>query len=209
MPELHTVSAKTDVLHVELRDKTGTLATNKLRRTGKVPAVLYGHGQPSQHLAINAVEVKTLLRHHGKAVTLDGAVQDTALVSDVQFDCLGIDVLHLDLIRVNLQEKVTVTVPVHLTGDSVGVRGGGVLLENVHEVEIECLAGSIPEFVTIDVSGLEIGAHMVAGDIKLPSGVSLLTASETVIAHVERARGDKSAADEVVAPEGAAKGGDK
>jgi len=210
MPELHTVSAKTDVLHVELREKTGTLATIKLRRTGKVPAVLYGHGQPSQHLAINAVEVKTLLRRHGKAVTLDGAVNDTALVSDVQFDCLGIDVLHLDLIRVNLQEKVTVTVPVHMTGDAVGVRGGGVLLENVHEVEIECLAGSIPEFVTLDVSDLAMGAHKVASDIKLPEGVSLLTAPEIVIAHVERPRGEKeSVADPVATPEAPAKGGDK
>ncbi len=106
------MSATTDVLHVELRDQTGSLAARKLRRSGRIPAVLYGHGEGTQHLTIAATEVSSLLRHHGKAVTLDGAVKDTALLSDVQFNALGTEVLHLDLIRVNLQEKVVVTVPV-------------------------------------------------------------------------------------------------
>lgn len=202
MLELHTVSAKTDVLHVELRDKTGTAATVRLRRAGKVPAVLYGHGQASQHLAIASTEIKNLLRHHGKAVTLDGAVNETALVSDVQFDPLGINVLHLDLIRVNLQERVTVTVPVHMTGDAPGSRGGGVLLENTHEVEIECLAGAIPEFLSLDVSDLAVGAHKTAADIRLPEGVKLLVPAETVIAHIERPRGEKdSTAEASASPE--------
>ncbi len=146
------MSATTDVLHVELRDKTGSLAARKLRRSGRIPAVLYGHGEGTQHLTIAATEVSSLLRHHGKAVTLDGAVKDTALLSDVQFNALGTEVLHLDLIRVNLQEKVVVTVPVHLSGDAVGVRSGGVLLENVHEVEVRCSAGAIPESLTLNVA---------------------------------------------------------
>jgi len=203
------VSAKTDVLHVELRDQTGTAAAVRLRRTGKVPAVLYGHGQPSQHLAIDKAEVKLLLRHHGKAVTLDGALKETALVSDVQFDPLGIHVLHLDLIRVNLEEAVTVMVPVHMTGDAAGSRSGGVLLENVHEVEIECSAGSIPEFLTLDVSDLQVGANKLASEIKLPEGVKLLTAPETVIAHIERPRGEKEPVADLAAPEVVAKGGEK
>lgn len=184
------MSAKTDVLHVELREKTGTLATVRLRRTGMVPAVLYGHGQATQHLSIASSEIKTLLRHHGKAVTLDGAVSDTALVSDMQFDALGIEVLHLDLIRVNLQERVTLTVPVHLSGDAVGARSGGVLLENMHEVEIRCSAGAIPEFLLLNVSDLEIGGHKTAGDLTLPEGVELVTSREVVVAHIEKPRGE-------------------
>ncbi len=187
------MSAKTDVLHVELREKTGTLATIRLRRTGKVPAVLYGHGQATQHLSIASSEIKTLLRHHGKAVTLDGAVQDTALVSELQFDALGIEVLHLDLIRVNLQERIEITVPIHVSGDATGVRSGGVLLENLHEVEIRCSAGAIPEFLTLIVSDLDIGGHKTAGDLTLPEGVELVTSREVVVAHIERPRGDVEA----------------
>ncbi len=205
------MSAKTEVLHVELRDQTGSLATARLRRAGKVPAVLYGHGLANQHLAIASTEIRSLLRHHGKTVTLDGAVSDTALVSEVQFDALGIEVLHLDLVRVNLQEEVTVTVPIHLTGDSVGVRGGGVLLENVHEVEIRCSAGAIPEFLALNVSDLEIGGNKTAGDLQLPAGVALLVAKETVVAHIERPRGEAEPAGSGLGSEPAvlAKGGEK
>jgi large subunit ribosomal protein L25 len=204
------VSAKTDVLHVELRDKTGTAATIRLRRTGMVPAVLYGHGQPSQHLAIASSEIRTLIRHHGKTVTLDGAVQDTALVSDLQYNALGTEVLHLDLIRVNLQERVTLSVPVHLTGDSIGARSGGVLLENMHEVEVRCSAGSIPEFLALNVSDLNVGGHKTAGDLTLPEGVELLTPKETVIAHIEKPRGEAEPTPLSGAqPEVVAKAGDK
>lgn len=208
-PELHTVSAKTDVLHVELRNETGTLATARLRRQGKVPAVLYGHGQANQHLAIASTEIKSLLRHHGKTVTLDGAVSDTALVSEVQFDALGIDVLHLDLVRVNLLEKVVVTVPVHTVGDSVGVRSGGVLLENMHEVEIRCSAGSIPEFLNLNVSALDLGGQLHASDLILPEGVELVTPKDAIVAHIERPRGEKDTAAAGSEPEVVAKGGEK
>ncbi len=201
------MSATTDVLHVELRDKIGSLAARKLRRSGRIPAILYGHGEGTQHLTIAASEVSSLLRHHGKAVTLDGAVKDTALLSDVQFNALGTEVLHLDLIRVNLQEKVVVTVPVHLSGDAVGVRSGGVLLENVHEVEVRCSAGSIPESLTLNVGDLDVGGHKTAGDIVMPEGVELVTAKETVVAHVEKLRGAKE--DAPAAEADAAKPGDK
>lgn len=203
------MSAKTDVLHVKLRDKTGTLATIRLRRSGMVPAVLYGHGQPNQHLAIAKTEIKTLLRHHSKTVTLDGDVSDTALVSEVQFDALGSEVLHLDLVRVNLEEKVTVTVPVHVTGDSVGVRSGGVLLENMHEVEVSCTAASIPEYLNLNVSDLDLGGHLYASDLILPPGVELVTPKEMLVAHIERPRGEREAAPAAAEPAAAAKSADK
>ena len=96
-----------------------------------------------------AAQVKTLLRHHSKTVELAGDVKDTALVSQIQWDPLGIEVLHLDLIRVNLKELVQVTVAVHRHGDAAGLRQGGLLIDNVHEVEIECSAGQIPENISL------------------------------------------------------------
>lgn len=178
----------TDILQVELRDELGTLATRRLRRSGKIPAVLYGHGEENKHLAVTSTSVSTLLRHHSKTVELAGAISETALVSELQFDALGLEVLHLDLIRVNLQEKVDVTVPVRLHGDAPGVHSGGVLLENLHEVEIRCPAGSIPEFLELRVGTLQVGEHKVAGDLTLPEGVELVTSKDAVVAHIERPR---------------------
>lgn len=191
------MSAKSEVLNVQLRDLTGTTASIRLRASGMVPAVLYGHGEANRHLAIPKTEVKSLLRHHSKTVTLQGAISDTALVSEVQFDHLGIEVLHLDLVRVNLQEKVEVEVSISLHGDSVGARSGGVLLENMHSVVVSCPAGEIPETLLLDVTDLDIGGHLTAGNLVLPAGVELVTSAEAVVAHIEKLRGP--AADEPAA----------
>jgi len=191
------VSAKSEVLNVQLRDLTGTTASIRLRASGMIPAVLYGHGEANRHLAIPKTEVRSLLRHHSKTVTLQGAISDTALVSEVQFDHLGIEVLHLDLVRVNLQEKVEVEVAIALHGDSVGVRSNGILLENMHAVMVRCPAGEIPETLLLDVTDLDIGGQKTAGNLVLPAGVELVTPVETVVAHIEKLRG--AAADELAA----------
>lgn len=191
----------TDVLHVELREQIGTAATRRLRKAGKVPGVLYGHGEQNLHLAVPAADVAALIRHHGKTVQLAGAANEHALVNEMQWDPLGIDVLHLDLIRVNLKEMVDVTVPVRLHGEPVGVREGGILLENVHEVDIRCSAGAIPEDIGLSVGGLKLGESLTAAQLELPEGVELVTDPETVIAHVEAPRAGRD-------EEGAAAGGE-
>ncbi len=200
-----------DVLQVEKRDQTGSAATQRLRRNGQVPAVLYGHGQENQHLAIPVAQVKTLLRHHSKMVELTGAVSDNALVCDMQWDPLGIDVLHLDLMRVDLAEKVDVTVAIHTHGDPAGVREGGMLIENLHEVDIRCSAGSIPENIGMNVSDLHLGGSLTAADLELPSGVELITPPETVVVHIEEVRADVEVEETAVGaePEVISKGGDK
>ena len=201
----------TDVLQVEKREQFGSAATRRLRRAGQVPAVLYGHGEATEHLALSATDVRMLLRHHSKTVQLDGAVKETALVSDMQWDPLGIDVLHLDLTRVNLKEMVEVTVPVRIHGDAPGTRAGGVLLENTHDVEVRCSAGAIPEELQVDVNELQVGEHKSAGDLVLPEGVELVTPADVVIVHVEAARVDEEVGEVAVAtePEVIAKAGEE
>ncbi len=201
-----------DVLEVEKRGQTGSAATRRLRRNGNVPAVLYGHGEDTQHLAIPATQVKMVARNHTKMVRLSGAIKDTALVSEMQWDPLGIEVLHLDLIRVNLKEKVELSVAIHLHGDPIGVREGGVLVENVHDVEVRCSADSIPENVGLNVNDLHVGHHLTAGDLELPDGVELVTPADTVVAHVEEPRSelDETLEEGVGAePEVITKGGEK
>ncbi|EMI54736.1 MULTISPECIES: 50S ribosomal protein L25 [Rhodopirellula] len=201
----------TDVIQATKRDSTGTAATNRLRRNGLVPAVLYGHGESNEHLAIPAVQVKGLLRHHSKMIKLTGDVNENALVSEMQWDALGIEVLHLDLIRVNLKEKVEVTVSIETHGEAAGTREGGILLENLHEVDVRCSAGAIPESLVLDVNDLHVGQHATANDLQLPEGVELVTDGETVIVHVEAARTEEpteDAGDSIGAePEVISKGG--
>lgn len=201
-----------EVLNVESRNKIGTAAARKLRKTGRVPAVLYGHGEGTTHLSVPETEVLALIRHHGKTVTLQGDVQDTALVREVQFDPLGIEVIHLDLLRVNLKEVVEVTVPIRQYGDPAGLREGGVLLENLHDVEIRCPAGAIPEELLLNVSGLHVGGHLTAGDLELPSGVELVTSADAVVAHIEEAKVQEELEVEsggATEPELISRGGDK
>lgn len=201
-----------DVLDVEERERVGSSASRKLRKEGRVPAVLYGHGEEAAHLSISAAQVKTLLRHHSKTVELVGAIRETALVRDVHWDPLGIDVLHLDLIRVNLKELVEVTVPIRMHGDPVGVREGGILIENVHSVDIRCPAGSIPENIGLNINELHLGHHLTAADLELPSGVELVTASDTVMAHIEEPKVsdlERTGETDVAEPEVISKGGEK
>ena len=199
-----------EVLDVEKREQVGSSATERLRRSGRVPAVLYGHGEVNEHLSVPATQVKTLLRHHSKTVELAGDVKETALVSQVQWDPLGIEVLHLDLIRVNLKELVQVTVAVHRHGDAAGIRQGGLLIDNAHEVEIECSAGQIPESLSLNVTDLELGGQKTAGDLDLPEGISLVTPVATVLAHIEQPKGaSEETADALAEPEVISKGGDK
>lgn len=201
-----------EVLDVQTRNKVGTAATRRLRRAGRVPAVLYGHGEQTSHLSVSEAQIQTLLRHHSKTVTLTGDVRDTALVRQIQYDPLGIEVLHLDLIRVNLKELVQVTVPIHRHGDPIGLREGGVLLENMHSVEIRCPAGDIPEHVGLNVTDLHVGEHLTAGSLELPPGVELVTSADVVVAHIEEPKeevegvGDGAGSAE---PELISKGGEK
>jgi large subunit ribosomal protein L25 len=211
-PLLNPLGARTmsDTLQVEKREKLGTIASRRLRDTGMVPVVLYGHGEPSAHFAVSARELKMAVRHHSRTINLAGAVNETALLADIQYDALGIEILHLDLIRVNLQEKVEVTVAIHLKGDSVGVRSGGILLENTHQVQIRCPAGAIPDSLDLDVTALDLGDHISASEIKLPPDVELITSGDTVIAHVEKPKGTDALTDGIGAqPEVIAKGSPK
>jgi large subunit ribosomal protein L25 len=200
-----------EVLEVEKRTQVGSSASRKLRKSGRIPVVLYGHGETNAHLSVPAVQVKTLLRHHSKTVELSGAIKDTALVSHVHWDPLGIDVLHLDLIRVNLQELVDVEVPIHTHGDPIGVREGGILIENLHSVEVRCPAGSIPENLGLNINDLHLGAHLTAADLELPEGVQLVTPGETIVAHIEEPKTEAETTEptEGTEPEVIAKGGEK
>lgn len=179
-----------EVVQVEKREGSlGTSASRRLRKAGQIPGVLYGHKQGNEHLTVSQKSVESILRHHSKIVELQGAVNETALVSDLQFDPLGIDVLHIDLQRVDMNEKVSVTVPIKFKGEAAGAKQGGMPLEKLHEVEISCPAVAIPEFVVAVVTPVGLGENLAASSIELPENVDLVTPGDSVVFQVEKPKG--------------------
>ena len=171
------------VLNATVRTEVGSNAVKQVRKAGRIPAVLYGHGEQNVNLSLAGDEVSALIRHGGKLVDLKGDVADTALIRDVQWSTFGTDVLHVDLARVSAEELVRVTVPVEVKGTAAGTREGGVVELVVHDVEVECSAATIPDKIEVRVHELQVGDSLKAGDIVLPEGMRLLADPDMIIVH--------------------------
>jgi len=172
-----------EALTVEDRQALGKLNNRRLRSAGSVPAVLYGHGGKSVHLAIGSDEFLTTLRHGTKMVDLKGAVSESALISDIQWDTFGKEVLHVDLLRVSKDERIEVTVAVETRGMAPGVSEGGTVEISVHELTLECPAGDIPEKLEVNINELKLGDEVLASSVELPAGAKLITDGDTVVVH--------------------------
>jgi large subunit ribosomal protein L25 len=171
------------VLNAAVRTEVGSNAVKQVRKAGRIPAVLYGHGEQNVNLSLVGDEVNALIRHGSKLVDLKGDVADTALIRDVQWSTFGTAVLHVDLARVSAEELVRVTVPVEVKGTPAGARDGGVVELVVHDVEIECSAASIPDKIEVRVHELLVGQSLKAGEIALPEGLRILADPDMIIVH--------------------------
>jgi large subunit ribosomal protein L25 len=161
-------------LQATRRSGAGKGAARSLRRSGSVPAVIYGHDRPPESLAVDAVILGKLLGSISAAstildVTIDDGATVKALIREIQRHPLrATDILHFDLYEVRADEKITVEVPVHLVGTADGVRNfGGVLDQVLHRLEILVFPGDIPPHIDIDVTNLAIGKSMFVRDVKL------------------------------------------
>jgi len=187
------VPQKDLTLAIERRESAGTTASRALRRNGKIPAVLYGHGTSPQHIAFDARTFDELLHHGARSslitLTMQGRKADTALVRDLQRDPISRKIIHADLQRVSVDEEVHTSVPVVAVGVPIGVREyGGVLDMISRELEIAGPVNRLPSQVEIDVSELSIHEHITAGQVQLPEGFKLLTPPEQTVAAVEASR---------------------
>lgn len=174
------------VLKATKREEIGSHRAKRLRAAGMVPCVVYGHGQETQSLSLQEQEVMLAIKHGDRLLELDleGAMQNV-LVKDVQYDTFGLKVLHVDLARVDLDERVTVTVQIVLKGIPVGVSdSGGMLQQVLAETEIECAVRSIPEQIAVKVAEMKLGDHLTLGDLPLPEGATLVGEPGTVVATV-------------------------
>lgn len=173
-----------ETLVVKSRDAVGTSRVRKLRATGLVPAILYGHGQENVNLAIAKEAVNTVIKHGSKMLALTGDIQDTALLREVQWDSFGIEILHIDLARVSKDEAVEITLPVELHGEAPGLSEGGQLKFTTHELTIRCPAGSIPEHLVISIASLHLGQSVHASEVKLPEGATMITPGSVVVVQI-------------------------
>jgi len=167
------------VLNVEVREKPGTGAARAIRREGKVPGVLYGGPLGPVAIAVKQNEFRKALytgKLLGHLVTLKHDGKDQSVIAkDVQFHPVTDTPIHFDLYRVDEHQLIKISVPVHFTNQdaSPGIKRGGTLNVAVHEVELMVPADSIPEELTVDLTGLDIGATIRAADLTLPKGATL------------------------------------
>ena len=173
-------------INVEVRDRIGTRYAQRLRRAGRLPAVIYGHKQEPVHVSLDALEVAELLHHNThlvEAVLADKT--EPCLIKQVQWNHLGSQVVHVDLTRVDLSETVTVPVELELVGEAVGLKEAHSIMEHpFSEIEIECRAAEIPEKITLDVSALKVGESLTVADLQLPDGVRCVLDDDVVLATV-------------------------
>ncbi|HEY1977743.1 MAG TPA: 50S ribosomal protein L25 [Candidatus Baltobacteraceae bacterium] len=196
-------------LSIETREKLGTTGAAALRRHGKIPAVVYGHGTAAQNIAIDARAFNDILHHGGRnsiiTLTDGGKKGETALVRELQIDPVSRRIIHADLLRVSADEAVTVELPVVTVGAARGVReSGGVMDVLNHTLEIEGPANRIPEHLEVDVTELGIHEHINAGDVKLPNGFTMVTPSDTVVVAIEPSRTERELEEAAAGPTEAA-----
>jgi large subunit ribosomal protein L25 len=175
----------------KVREERGKNAARRVRVTGMVPAVLYGGRRDSISLSVNAKQVGKILRSesgHNTIFTVHvaGGGEEKAMVKDWQVDPVSGKLLHVDLLRIAMDVRMRVSVPVHTVGEPEGVKLQGGIFEMVtREVEIECLPGDIPEEFKVDIGGLTIGKQLRAADLPIdPQKIKLLTDPQRVLAHV-------------------------
>lgn len=172
-----------DVLNVAIRKEDGTKRMRRLRASGQVPAVLYGHKEAAVSLQLTATEVMAVVKHGGKVVNLKGGLNESALVREVQWDVWGKSVIHMDLMRVSAGDRVTTSVSVEGKGAAPGSTEGGIVEWVSHEIEIECPAMSVPDVIIIRLEKLHLDGAIHAREVPLPEGAKLLTDPEAVLVH--------------------------
>jgi large subunit ribosomal protein L25 len=177
----------------ETRDEFGKGAARRSRREGKVPAVLYGHGTDTRHLSLPGHDLMLALKTPNVLLQLDGLKSGSALAlpKAVQRDPVKGFIEHVDLILVRRGEKVTVEVPIRVTGEIAP--GDGMLNQQLIQIPLEADATNIPQGIDVDVEGLELGQAVHAGDLKLPEGVTLQVEPDTLVLHVIAQQGGEEA----------------
>jgi large subunit ribosomal protein L25 len=190
------MSKKKSVLSVVERTVSGSGASRKARREGRIPGIIYGRGTKSKSFLIPEGEWLKLVKH-GKIhlVELKPESGDVlnAIVKEVQFDYLSGKTIHIDFLEVKMDELITTSVDVIGHGTPVGIIQGGVLEQILHKIDVRCLPKDIPEILDIEITGIELEKSICIKDIKLPEGVTAANSPDSVVFHVIKLRLEEEA----------------
>jgi large subunit ribosomal protein L25 len=178
--------AEAVTLKTEPRKGKGTRDAVRQRKTGRIPAIVYGHKETPASVTVSRDELATALRQHARTVQLqvDGK-SETALIQQVQHDHLGSTILHVDFRRVSADERVRTMVEIELRGNAPGATGGGVLDQPLHKIHIECPAMAIPESIRVKIDSLLLGQAIHVKELELPPGVKALDDPDLVVVQVK------------------------
>lgn len=174
-------------LKAEKRTTRGSKAVKKLRESGQIPAILYGHKPDNVMLCLNEHDFTRILHSGTRMInlTVDNK-KESALIKDVQYDNLLDRVLHVDFSRIDLTERVKLRVPLEVHGEPVGVKEGGVLTHVMKDVEIECLPTAIPEKIKVNISELGMGKAIHVKELPVLEGIQYISETELVVASVHQ-----------------------
>jgi len=176
----------TPTITAQRRERTGTRYARRLRQTGRLPAVVYGHRVEPLHVSVDEKEMLHLMVHgvHVMHLDIEGGGTETCLVKDVQFGYLGDNVIHVDFARVNLEDEVTVHVRLDFVGIPEEAHHAGAILRHDHtELAVRCRVNLIPEAIRADLAKMD-GLQFTAGEIELPGRVTLAEDPETIVASI-------------------------
>lgn len=169
-------------LKAEIRKDTGSKAAAKVRKEGRVPAIIYGHKEEAVAVSLDAHDFAEGLHHGHRLMDIQlGRKPQKVIVKDLQYDHLGKDLIHADLMRVDVTETITVTVPIEIKGTAKGTEHGGIIEQQMDHLEVECKVTDIPESIVISVKDMEVGDTVHASDINLPAGVKLVSDPGTLM----------------------------
>jgi large subunit ribosomal protein L25 len=170
-------------LKAEARQETGSKAAERLRKQGRIPAIVYGHKEEPVAISLNTHDFVERLHHGHRLMDLHvGRKPEKVIIKDLQYDHLGKQVIHADLMRVDVTETVTVDVPIELRGTAKGSEEGGIVEQHTDHLEVECRVTEIPESIVVSVKEMDVGDALYARDVGLPAGVKLISDPEALVA---------------------------
>ncbi len=176
------------ILQAELKEKQGKSTSRRLRREGIIPAVLYGEGKDALPLSVHGDELEKIMKSAGEnaiiKLSVPGKAAETAMICQRQYNPMEGSLLHIDFLRINLEQKVTARVAIQTVNEAEGIKEGGVLEHHLWEATIECLPQQIPGAIEVDISSLQIGDSLHVRDITSPEGVEITNDEKEMVVSI-------------------------
>lgn len=196
------------LLKAQIRENVGSKDANSIRKQGQMPAIVYGHKKKPRAVSLSTHDFVEGIHHGHRIMDLQiNGDKETVLIKDLQYDHLGKDIIHADLLIVDVTEKVEVAVPINIKGTPKGAEEGGIIQMHNDSIQLECRVTNIPEKLLVSVKELEVGDSLYANDIELPAETKIVSDPETlivscnIVTEEEVAEAEEVAEEEPTAPE--------